>query len=97
MGEDGPAGHHAYVAGRYRSGLLSDHWTDVLRCAERTFLRFVPACECGWVGVDHPATIDGYRQCCVAGANQHLRDTVPREPALDIHSDHRRALGVTSR
>jgi hypothetical protein len=52
--------HEGYVAGRYRNCAYSDIWTDVRRCAERTFLAYAPACECGWRGADHPATSDGY-------------------------------------
>jgi hypothetical protein len=32
--------HHGYIAGRYRDGALSDTWTDVRRCAERTFITY---------------------------------------------------------
>lgn len=39
-----------YVAGRYRDGSWSDHWTDVTRCAEATFTAYRPACRCGWSG-----------------------------------------------
>jgi len=34
--------HVGYFAGRYRSGVWSDQWTDVSRCAERTFHRLRP-------------------------------------------------------
>lgn len=55
--------HHGYVAGRYRDGALSDTWTDVRRCAERTFVTYVARCRCGWRGNDHPASLDGYHAC----------------------------------
>jgi hypothetical protein len=55
--------HHGYVAGRYRDGALSDTWTDVRRCAERTFITYVARCRCGWRGNDYPASPDGYHAC----------------------------------
>jgi hypothetical protein len=55
--------HHGYVAGRYRDGALSDTWTDVRRCAERTFITYVARCRCGWRGKDYPASPDGYHAC----------------------------------
>ena len=55
--------HHGYVAGRYRDGALSDTWTDVRRCAERTFITYVARCRCGWRGNDYPASPDGYLAC----------------------------------
>jgi hypothetical protein len=60
-----------YVAGRYRDGSRSDIWTDVTRCAHATFVRYVPACECGWHGQDHPATPAGYQACTRAWAQEH--------------------------
>lgn len=64
--------HAGYVAGRYRGGLVSDSWTDVRRCAERTFLSYLPACECGWVGAEFPATEDGYRNSWRCWTDEHL-------------------------
>ena len=64
--------HCCFVAGRYRDGLLSDSWTDVLRCAERTFVSYVPACECGWTGAEHPADEAGYQMARYAYMNGHL-------------------------
>jgi hypothetical protein len=55
--------HRGYVAGRYRDGALSDAWTDLTRCAERTFVRYVARCECGWLGDDHSASPAGYHDC----------------------------------
>jgi hypothetical protein len=43
-------GHAGFVAGRYRDGAFSDEWTDVARCAPRTFTAWAPACICGWRG-----------------------------------------------
>lgn len=56
-------GHVGYVAGRYRSGVWSDQWTDVSRCAERTFTAYAPACVCGWRGPAQPATPGGHIGC----------------------------------
>lgn len=64
--------HHSYVAGRYRDGALSDTWTDVTRCAERTFVAYVARCGCGWHGDDHPANPDGYHTCQRELINNHL-------------------------
>lgn len=55
-------GHEGYVAGRYRNGALSDNWTDVTRCADRTFTCYVPACECGWTGSPRSADLSGYHR-----------------------------------
>jgi hypothetical protein len=73
----GPLGHIGYVAGRYRGGVLSDSWTDVTRCAERTFVSYLPACECGWIGTDHPATPDGHRRSRHEWADRHLPTAAP--------------------
>ncbi len=54
--------HLAYVAGRYRDGLRSDHWTDVRRCAESTFISYSAGCSCGWSGPDWQADDRGYRR-----------------------------------
>jgi hypothetical protein len=47
--------HRGYVAGRYRDGALSDIWTDVARCAERTFTAYLARCGCGWLGDPPPS------------------------------------------
>jgi hypothetical protein len=76
--------HEGYVAGRYRNGSRSDLWTDVTRCAEYTFIAYLPACECGWTGTDSPATEPGHRQCEHDWAAQHFIPTVlphVRQPA----------------
>lgn len=64
--------HRGYVAGRYRDGVLSDAWTDVTRCAERTFITYLARCGCGWLGDDHPANPDGYRACQRDLISNHL-------------------------
>jgi hypothetical protein len=48
-------GHAGFVSGRYRDGAFSDEWTDVRRCAPRTFTAWAPACICGWRGSSVPA------------------------------------------
>jgi hypothetical protein len=55
-----PDGHVGFVAGRYRNGAYSDIWTDVRRCAERTFTAYAPACSCGWIGPPQPPTEVGH-------------------------------------
>lgn len=64
-------GHRGYVAGRYRDGALSNIWTDVRRCAERTFVAYRPACECGWLGPAMPATAEGHLACLRCWAIEH--------------------------
>lgn len=64
--------HRGYVAGRYRDGVLSDTWTDVTRCAERTFIAYLARCGCGWLGDDHPANPEGYRACQRDLISNHL-------------------------
>jgi hypothetical protein len=54
-----PVGHAGFLAGRYRDGAYSDEWTDVLRCAEGTFVGYAPACTCGWRGHPQPANSAG--------------------------------------
>jgi len=71
--------HVGYVAGRYRSGVWSDQWTDVSRCAERTFTDYAPGCVCGWRGRAHAATPDGHLACQRAWAFEHR--TSPKTPA----------------
>ena len=75
--DDSPphAGHTGYVAGRYRDGAYSDLWTDVRRCAFRTFTAYAPACSCGWRGSAQPVTDIAYIACRRAWA----RDHAPRE------------------
>jgi hypothetical protein len=67
-------GHVGYVAGRYRSGVWSDQWTDVSRCAERTFTDYAPACACGWRGSPRSATADGHVLCQGAWGLEHRID-----------------------
>jgi hypothetical protein len=55
--------HTGYVAGRYRSGVWSEQWTEVDRCAEYTFTCYAPACVCGWRGPAQPATPQGLLAC----------------------------------
>jgi hypothetical protein len=56
--------HRGYVAGRYRDGYRSDHWTDVTRCAQHTFISYLAVCTCGWTGPDRQCTDEDYR-CCL--------------------------------
>ena len=65
--------HAGYVAGRYRDGSVSDSWSDVARCAERTFLAYLPRCECGWTGEAHPCDLVGYGACRDQWLHEHLR------------------------
>jgi hypothetical protein len=58
-----PTGHAGYIAGRYRDGACSDEWTDVSRCAENTFVAYVPACSCGWRGPAERPTAGGRLRC----------------------------------
>lgn len=93
IGADDMADFHCgYVAGRYRDGALSDTWTDVTRCAERTFLAYVARCGCGWLGDPQPANPDGYYTCqhelisthlssCAGGTLAGLHPTVARRHA----------------
>jgi hypothetical protein len=74
MEADGIGGiHRGYVAGRYRDGALSDVWTDVTRCADRTFIAYLARCGCGWLGDPHPANLDGYHTCQHELINNHSR------------------------
>lgn len=66
------AEHRGFVAGRYRNGALSHDWTDVTRCAERTFTSYVPACSCGWIGTDRAASAEDYRACQRLWVTGHL-------------------------
>ena len=67
-----PAGHAGFLAGRYRNGALSDAWTDVSRCADGTFVGYVPACTCGWRGAVQPATAPGRFLSSRAWRDEHL-------------------------
>jgi hypothetical protein len=69
-------GHIGYVAGRYRAGVWSDQWTEVSRCAERTFTAYAPACTCGWRGAAHPPTAHGQLACQRGWTFEH-RTRVP--------------------
>lgn len=64
--------HLGFVAGRYRNGAFSDRYTDVLRCAQRTFTAYAPACSCGWRGPLFPATDAGHLRCRRVLVHQHL-------------------------
>ncbi|WP_300018517.1 hypothetical protein [Pseudonocardia sp.] len=75
--------HGGYVAGRYRDGSLSDAWTDVLRCAPGTFVRFVPRCACGWTGRERPATPAASTACMQEWFVSHVVPLPTREPARD--------------
>jgi hypothetical protein len=68
--------HEGYVAGRYRDGSRSDIWTDVTRCAELSFISYLPACECGWTGSDQPYSETGFRQCQHDWVTQHFAPEV---------------------
>jgi hypothetical protein len=58
--------------GRYRNGALSDAWTDVSRCADGTFVGYVPACTCGWRGAVQQATAPGRFLSSRAWRDEHL-------------------------
>ncbi|GAY08277.1 hypothetical protein [Pseudonocardia sp. N23] len=68
----GVEGHVGYLAGRYRNGALSDVWTDVSRCAERTFTAWVAGCSCGWYGTGRPLTTVGQFAARRQWATEHL-------------------------
>lgn len=70
-------GHAGYVAGRYRDGAFSDVWTDVRRCADRTFVAYAPACSCGWTGATVPVSDVAYHQCRRAWLRDHIRELAP--------------------
>ncbi|MFC4943171.1 hypothetical protein [Pseudonocardia sp. GCM10023141] len=71
-GPTAPDGHAGFVAGRYRNGAFSDAWTDVRRCAERTFTAYLPGCTCGWTGLAQPASDTGWHRCRRAWFDEHL-------------------------
>jgi len=79
--ELGPRGHVGYVAGRYRDGAYSDLWTDVRRCAWRTFTDYAPACSCGWQGPARPITDTTYLACSRDWACDHA--SVLQDEAAD--------------
>jgi hypothetical protein len=79
--DDLSATHRGYVAGRYRDGALSDTWTDVTRCAERTFIAYLARCGCGWLGEPHPADPDGYHTCQRDLIRNHLSSIATPRPA----------------
>ena len=68
-------GHAGFVAGRYRDGAYSDAWTDVRRCADRTFTAYAPACSCGWRGTAQPASQVGLVQCRRSWLHEHAEPT----------------------
>jgi len=65
-------GHTGFVAGRYRNWAYSDVWTDVRRCAERTFTGYRPACTCGWMGNPTEADEVGWMRCHREVRAEHL-------------------------
>lgn len=71
-GIGGSPEHVGYVAGRYRDGSYSDAWTDVRRCADRTFTAYAPACTCGWRGPTRPVTDIAHMACRRAWASRHI-------------------------
>lgn len=75
--------HVHYVAGRYRDGLRSDHWTDVRRCAEATFVAYSASCSCGWAGPDRAADDRGYRRSGRDG-QRHQAEHAVRLPGLPL-------------
>jgi len=68
----GVEGHVGYLAGRYRNGALSDVWTDVSRCAERTFTAWAAGCSCGWYGPLQPLTTGGQYGARRQWAGEHI-------------------------
>ncbi|MGH3916769.1 MAG: hypothetical protein ACRDTC_25650 [Pseudonocardiaceae bacterium] len=86
--------HHGYVAGRYRNGALSDDWTDVTRCAERTFISYVARCRCGWLGNDYPPNPDGYNICRQELISNRLFLLIRDAVADQHHAATRRHLPV---
>ena len=80
-------GHVGYVAGRYRSGAWSDQWTDMSRCAERTFTDYAPGVHVRLARQPRSATTDGHVLCQGACGLEHRIDptaaaTNPGPPAL---------------
>lgn len=74
--------HLPYVAGRYRDGLRSDHWTDVRRCAEATFVAYSAGCTCGWAGPDWKADDWGHRRSLRDGQKHRIEhESASAEPA----------------
>ena len=77
---------HEGSEGRYRNGAYSDIWTDVRRCADRTFLAYAGACECGWRGADHPSTEAGHHVALQDWRHDHFV-TVTEEGSAPEASD----------
>jgi hypothetical protein len=71
------AGHVGYLAGRYRDGAFSDHWTDARRCASGTFTAYAPACTCGWRGTSEPITDIAPLACGRRWSTDHLAHLSP--------------------
>jgi hypothetical protein len=80
--DDGSAAHTGYVAGRYRDGAYSDIWTDVRRCAFRTFTAYAPACSCGWRGPGQPVTDIAYISCRRAWTRDHATPQEAGQPMV---------------
>lgn len=78
----GAAPHVGFVAGRYRNGAFSDRWTDVMRCADRTFTGYAPACTCGWRGPLFPASDGGHLGCRRVLAHDHLAYAATTPPVV---------------
>ena len=72
-----PNSHAGFVAGRYRDGAYSDVWTDVRRCASRTFTAYAPACSCGWRGAPRPVSDIAYLACRRDGDREHPTSPAP--------------------
>ena len=81
-----PDSHTGFVAGRYRDGAYSDIWTDVRRCASRTFTAYAPACSCGWRGAPRPVSDIAYLACRRDGDREH---PVEPSPGADVEARHR--------
>jgi hypothetical protein len=79
-----PDGHVGYVAGRYRNSAYSDIWTDVRRCADRTFTAYAPACSCGWQGRAQPATDVGHLACRRIWTREHLAHVPGDSPVTAV-------------
>jgi hypothetical protein len=76
------SGHAGYVAGRYRDGSWSDHWTDVARCAAGTFTAYRPACRCGWTGPAVAADGAGLRAARLSSTDHALAAVTGSFPAV---------------
>lgn len=78
--------HAGYVAGRYRDGSWSDHWTDVERCAEATFTAYRPACRCGWSGPAVAADAVGHAATHLAGLDHTRPVPSQRRPEQPVRT-----------